>query len=66
MLTKVVKRDGKEWYAEGPHSDEMKALNKKFGIIHGVSSLLNLGTIIATVAYGFTLGARIQSIADRF
>ncbi|KAF5027235.1 hypothetical protein F66182_651 [Fusarium sp. NRRL 66182] len=59
-----VKRDGKEWYAEGPHSDEMKVLNKKFGIIHGVSSLLNLSTFFAAVAYGFTLGGRIMSVAD--
>ena len=38
----------------------MRALNKKFGILHGVSSLLNLTTFLAAVAYGFTLGARIQ------
>lgn len=43
----------------------MQALNKRFGILHGVSSLLNLATIVATIAYGFTLGARVQSIADR-
>lgn len=61
----LAKRDGKQWYEEGPKSDEMRALSKKFGILHGVSSLLNLGTIIATVAYGFTLGSRIQSLADK-
>ncbi|UNI14089.1 hypothetical protein JDV02_000762 [Purpureocillium takamizusanense] len=60
-----VKRDGKEWYAEGPHSDEMQALNKRFGMLHGVSSLVNLTTFVSAVTYGFTLGARIQSIADR-
>ncbi|KAF4983217.1 hypothetical protein FZEAL_1320 [Fusarium zealandicum] len=59
-----VKRDGKEWYAEGPHSDEMKALNKKFGIVHGISSLVNLATFFALVAYGFTLGGRVLSVAD--
>jgi hypothetical protein len=58
-----VKRDGKEWYAEGPHSAEMKALNRRFGILHGVSSLLNLGTLVALIAYGFTLGARIRPLA---
>ncbi|KAI9166681.1 mitochondrial outer membrane protein [Paramyrothecium foliicola] len=58
-----VKRDGKEWYAEGPHSEEMQALNKKFGVLHGVSSLLNLGTLVSLIAYGFTLGARIQPLA---
>ncbi|KFA62658.1 hypothetical protein S40285_07847 [Stachybotrys chlorohalonatus IBT 40285] len=60
-----VKRDGKEWYAEGPHSQEMQALNRKFGVIHGVSSLLNLATFGAVVAYGFTLGARLQPVVDR-
>jgi hypothetical protein len=43
----------------------MQVLNKRFGRLHGVSMLVNLGTIIATVAYGFTLGARMQSIVDR-
>jgi len=61
----AVKRDGKEWYAEGPHSDEMQALNKRFGMLHGISSLINLTTFVSAVTYGFTLGARIQSIADR-
>lgn len=59
------KRDGKEWFADGPHSDEMQALNKRFGMLHGMSSLLNLASIIAVVAYGFTIGARLQSIVDR-
>lgn len=40
----------------------MQALNKKFGILHGVSSLLNLATFVGAVAYGFTLGDRVQSI----
>ncbi|KZZ95923.1 hypothetical protein AAL_04219 [Moelleriella libera RCEF 2490] len=60
-----VKRDGKDYFAEGPHSEEMRALNKKFGMWHGISSLLNLGTIFATLAYGFTLGSRLQSVVDR-
>ncbi|PFH57512.1 hypothetical protein XA68_14915 [Ophiocordyceps unilateralis] len=59
------KRDGKEWDAEGPHSEEMKALNKRFGMLHGISSLINLVTVMSAVSYGFTLGARMQSLADR-
>lgn len=55
----AVKRDGKQWYEEGPHSDEMKALSKRFGILHGISSLLNLAVFIGSVTYGFTLAARI-------
>lgn len=43
----------------------MQALNRKFGVIHGVSSLLNLATFGAVVAYGFTLGARLQPVVDR-
>ncbi|KAK2592907.1 hypothetical protein QQS21_009402 [Conoideocrella luteorostrata] len=59
------KRDGKEWHVEGPHSEEMRALSKKFGMLHGISSLLNLTTIISAVAYGFTLGSRLQSVVDK-
>jgi hypothetical protein len=60
-----AKRDGKEWYEPGPHSEEMRVLSKKFGMLHGISSLLNLATIISAIAYGFTLGSRLQSIVDK-
>ncbi|KAF4587773.1 mitochondrial outer membrane protein [Ophiocordyceps camponoti-floridani] len=59
------KRDGKEWDAPGPHSDKMKELNKRFGMLHGISSLINLVTVLSAVGYGFTLGGRMQSLADR-
>ncbi|OAA38890.1 hypothetical protein NOR_06543 [Metarhizium rileyi] len=59
-----VKRDGKEWYEPGPHSEEMRALNKKFGMLHGISSLLNLATFVSALVYGFTLGSRLQSVLD--
>ena len=35
----------------------MAALNKRFGKLHGISSLLNLVTLISTVVYGFHLSA---------
>ncbi|TQV99916.1 hypothetical protein V2A60_005336 [Cordyceps javanica] len=54
-----AKRDGKQWHEEGPHSDEMRVLSKRFGMLHGISSLLNLVTFIGSVTYGFTLGARL-------
>ncbi|OAA73950.1 hypothetical protein ISF_00851 [Cordyceps fumosorosea ARSEF 2679] len=54
-----AKRDGKQWHEEGPHSEEMKALSKRFGMLHGISSLLNLATFIGAVTYSFTLGARL-------
>ncbi|KAI0128858.1 hypothetical protein BJ170DRAFT_623179 [Xylariales sp. AK1849] len=53
-------RDGKKSYDSEPHSQEMTALNKKFGQLHGISSLLNMISFIAIVAYGFTLSTRIQ------
>ena len=53
------KKDGKKSYDAPPHSQEMVALNKRFGMLHGVSSLLNLGTLVATVVYGVTLSSRL-------
>lgn len=52
-------RDGKKSYDAGPHSPAMAALNKQFGMLHGASSILNLGAIFAMLAYGITLGGRI-------
>ncbi|RYP25399.1 hypothetical protein DL767_008421 [Monosporascus sp. MG133] len=51
------KKDGKRSYDAPPHSEEMAALNKKFGQVHGMSALLNLVTIVSTVVYGFSLSA---------
>lgn len=56
----LEKKDGKKSYDPAPHSQEMIALNKEFGKLHGISSLLNLTTFIATIAYGFHLGGRLQ------
>lgn len=53
-------RDGKKSYDKGPHSKEMIALNKKFGRIHGVSSLVNLVSFIATIYYGAVLSKKLQ------
>ena len=52
-------RDGKKSYDEGPHSEAMKAMNKKFAYLHGASSLVNMIGCITTVWYGFTLADRI-------
>ncbi|KAI0456114.1 hypothetical protein F5B21DRAFT_160702 [Xylaria acuta] len=52
--TKDGKRD------KSPPSKDMKALNKKFGKLHGYSSLFNLVTFIATLVYGVNLAARIE------
>jgi len=53
-------RDGKKYYDPAPHSNEMQKLNKAFGSMHGISSLLNMAGFIATLWYGISLAARIQ------
>ncbi len=58
MRTSEVK-DGKQSRDKTTQSKELKTLNKKFGKLHGYSSLFNLITFIATVVYGVHLSARI-------
>ncbi|CAK7230230.1 hypothetical protein SCUCBS95973_007503 [Sporothrix curviconia] len=53
------RKDGKKSYDPAPHSQEMLALNKKFGKLHGISSLLNLATFIMAIVYGVSLSGRI-------
>lgn len=57
---KQEEKDGKRSWDPKPHSQEMTALNKKFGMLHGISSLLNVANIVASVVYGFTLAGRIH------
>lgn len=59
-LVNAETKDGKKSYDPAPHSKEMQKLNKSFGKMHGISSLVNLASLIATIAYGFSLGARLQ------
>ncbi|OLN94001.1 putative mitochondrial outer membrane protein [Colletotrichum chlorophyti] len=54
------KKDGKKSYDAPPHSQEMLALNKSFGTLHGVSTLVNLAGFVAMVSYGFSLAARLD------
>lgn len=37
-------------------SDQMKALNRRFGMLHGISSLANLGAVIALGFHGLWIG----------
>ncbi|CBF77269.1 hypothetical protein AN4553.2 [Aspergillus nidulans FGSC A4] len=53
-------RDGKKSYDPPPHSKEMIALNKKFGRLHGLSSLVNLVTLGATIFYGVVLSKKLE------
>lgn len=52
-------RDGKKSYDAGPHSPEMQRLNKKFGMLHGISSLTNLAGFFAEIYYGIVLAQRL-------
>jgi hypothetical protein len=49
-------RDGKKSYDAGPHSKEMQELNKRFGVLHSVSTLVNLAGLGAMIWYGGVLG----------
>ncbi|TAQ85875.1 hypothetical protein B7494_g5777 [Chlorociboria aeruginascens] len=53
-------KDGKKSYDPPPHSKEMQELNKAFGRMHGISSLINLGSLLATICYGISFAERIQ------
>ncbi|KAF2139737.1 uncharacterized protein K452DRAFT_254307 [Aplosporella prunicola CBS 121167] len=52
-------RDGVRAYDAGPQSPEMVRLNRRFGILHGVSSLANLVGFLAVVGYGVGLSERL-------
>lgn len=53
-------RDGKKSYDVGPHSTEMQKLNTQFGILHGMSSLVNMVGFGAMVWYGGVLGQGVK------
>lgn len=53
-------KDGKKSWDQGPHSEEMQRLNKKFGILHGVSTVVNLVGLGAMVWYGAVLGEGVR------
>lgn len=49
---KIEREEGKQ-YNDADISDRLKALNKKFGMAHGCSSLVNLAVVLSLVAYPF-------------
>ncbi|KAF2875613.1 hypothetical protein BDV95DRAFT_485004 [Massariosphaeria phaeospora] len=53
-------RDGKKSYDQGPHSEEMQKLNRQFGILHGVSSLVNLVGFLGMIWYGVLLAEGLK------
>ena len=52
---KLEKEQGKAYYEAGV-SSEMKALNNKFGMLHGVSSLANLVVLVLLGFHGVWIG----------
>lgn len=48
---RLERSEGKS-YSDPEVSDKMKTLNKTFGKLHGVSSLLNLGAVLALGFHG--------------
>ncbi|KAJ6627296.1 hypothetical protein B0H10DRAFT_1996437 [Mycena sp. CBHHK59/15] len=52
---KLEKDEGKS-YNEAGVSDRMKALNHRFGMLHGISSLANLGAILSLGFHGLWIG----------
>jgi len=52
---KLEKEEGKT-YNEPGVSDALKTLNRRFGTLHGISSLLNLAAVIALGFHGLWIG----------
>jgi len=52
---RLEKSEGKNYNDQGV-SAEMKALNKRFGALHGASTLLSLGAVFALGFHGLWLG----------
>ncbi|KAG1826193.1 uncharacterized protein BJ212DRAFT_330851 [Suillus subaureus] len=52
---KLEKEEGKDHNEPGV-SAQMKALNAKFGMLHGISSLANLSAVIALTFHGLWIG----------
>ncbi|AEO69385.1 93780643-4fa9-414d-a7eb-54f520ccabf7 [Thermothielavioides terrestris] len=57
---RLEKKDVKRADDAPTRAQESLALNKKFSMLHGISSLLNLGSFVATVIYGVTLSGRLS------
>jgi hypothetical protein len=53
-------RDGKKSWDEGPHSKEMMDLNRRFSVLHGVSSLVNLVGYLGMCWYGVLLAEGLR------
>jgi hypothetical protein len=52
---KLEKKEGKVYSDPGVSAD-IRALNRRFGLLHGISSLANLGAVIALGFHGLWIG----------
>lgn len=53
-----MEKEGKG-YKDPTASDDMKALNKKFAKLHGISMLFNLGLLLGTFYYGYYFNSKL-------
>lgn len=53
-----MEKEGKG-YKDPTASDDMKALNKKFAKLHGISMLFNLGLLFGTFYYGYFFNSKL-------
>ncbi|KAF8610662.1 hypothetical protein BDV93DRAFT_517756 [Ceratobasidium sp. AG-I] len=53
-----LERSEKKQYNDPTASPEMKQLNKQFGALHGISSLVNLLSFLCLVVHGVWIGNR--------
>lgn len=57
-----LERAEKKQYNDPTASDDMKALNKQFGALHGISSLINLLSFFCLLAHGVWIGSRTAAL----
>ncbi|TFK76791.1 hypothetical protein BDN72DRAFT_783256 [Pluteus cervinus] len=53
---RLERDEGKAYNEPGARLHQMKALNRRFGMLHGISSLFNLGSVIALGLHGLWIG----------
>lgn len=56
---KLEREEGKQYNDEGI-SDRMKSLNKRFGLAHGCSSLINMAIVVSLLVYPFVSSNQIN------
>ena len=54
--------DKKDVGADGQPTEELKALNKQFGKYHGISTLVNITSILSLGVYGVVLAKGLSKI----